>query len=39
MKDNTIKGILTEFNENELKIDNLNIERKDISVVKTVYNF
>jgi len=34
-----IKGILTDFNENELKIDDFNIERKDISVVKTVYNF
>lgn len=34
-----IKGILQEYNENNLKIDNLNIDRKDISVVKTVYNF
>jgi len=34
-----IKGILTNFNEDELVIDNLNIDRKDISVVKTVYNF
>jgi len=34
-----VKGILIGFNENELKLDNLTIERKDISVVKTVYNF
>ena len=34
-----IRGILTEFNENNLKIDDFNIDRKDISVVRTVYNF
>ena len=34
-----VKGILTEFNDNNLKIDDINIDRKDISVVKTVYNF
>ena len=34
-----IKGTLMSFNENELKVDNLSIDRKDISVIKTVYNF
>ena len=34
-----IKGILKEFNENQVKIDDLDIDRKDISVIKTVYNF
>lgn len=34
-----IRGILNDFNENELRINDYNIERKDISVIKTVYNF
>ena len=34
-----IKGILNGFNDEKVKIDNNEIDRKDISVVKTVYNF
>ena len=34
-----IKGIMTAFNENEITVDNLSLDRKDISVIKTVYNF
>ena len=34
-----IKGILTGFNSEKVQIDNNDIDRKDISVVKTVYNF
>lgn len=34
-----IRGILVDFNDNTIKIDNLDVERKDISVIKTVYNF
>ncbi len=34
-----IKGILQDFDEEKLQINNFSIDRKDISVVKTVYNF
>lgn len=34
-----IKGILTGFNNEKIQINNLDIDRKNISVVKTVYNF
>jgi len=34
-----IKGVLKAFNDQEVRIDDFNIDRKDISVVKTVYNF
>ena len=34
-----IKGILNGFDDEKLKINNIDIDRKNITVVKTVYNF
>lgn len=33
------KGILTGFNNEKVQIDNIEINRKDISVIRVVYNF
>ncbi len=33
------QGILTEFNENILKLEDIEIERKNIAQIKTVYNW